>query len=174
MSFLPVYVHSFSYNIVESFECRTFDHCTIKCECTVQTILIFPPWNFWLMVGGVIYYDFWNHFCRITVESSNLELSTMVRANAYAHTGNIGIQSHHGRMFRMGTFDHGVTISSQNFRPVVRGVIHQVFWNHFSYTLVQSSNSLLLTVVQLLTELLIESSNSSHMGLFLLTFTHLQ
>ncbi len=38
-------------------------------------------------------------------------LSTMVRSNAYINTGNNCIQRHHGRKFRIETFDSSAIIS---------------------------------------------------------------
>ncbi len=79
----------------------------------------------------------------------NVELSTVMRINAYNNTSNDSIQSYHRRKFQIGTFDHGGTISPQNFWPVVRAITRQIFRNCFSRTVIGSSNSELLTLVRL-------------------------
>ncbi len=48
------------------------------------------------------------------VESSHLELSTMVRNDAYNF-----IQLHHSWKFQFGTFNRVVTNATRNFLPVV-------------------------------------------------------
>ncbi len=153
MSLLPVYVHpAFSRNVAENSECETFDHratewtfdhCTAKGRC--KDINDTSPHNTRPVVRGITRQVFWNHFNPTKVKRSGSELSVMMRLNIIVISIGIWIWSHQDWKFQIETFHRGATISLRNFRPVVRGVTHQDFWNYFSRTTVKSSEFQLRT-----------------------------
>ncbi len=80
-------------------------------------------------------------FDRTTIESSESELLTTLQLFPFG-TLNIGVFEpflHHDQKFRIGTFDHGVTVSELELLTMVR--LKKVSKNHYQWWLNEHGNN---------------------------------
>ncbi len=80
---------------------------------------------------------------------SQSELSTMVRIIAYTYINNNDIQAHQSRKFWMRNFQLWCDYLPSELSTNGAWRNPPSFWNHFSHTMVESSESKLLTEVRL-------------------------